>query len=70
MTAKEKVDALTLAQKRERLSELKRLSSTGDYSWDFGEFVLLSQAIPEERVAMRRASTRQRAIARRRTNGM
>jgi hypothetical protein len=59
----ERVAAMTLEQRRERLAEIKRLAAAGDFSWSYDECVALEQAIPEEKAALERAWERQRAWA-------
>ncbi len=47
----------TVAQARKRLAEIKELSARGEYSWDFNEYVRLSQIVPEEKQAVGDALT-------------
>lgn len=63
MTTREKVAAMTDEQCRARLAEISAMSKRGDYSWEFDEYVIICDRLPEERKAIEAAENRQRRRA-------
>ncbi len=54
---------MTDSETRLRLAEIKAMAAQGDFSYDFGEYVLLTERLPEERAANEVAAKRQRRRA-------
>lgn len=65
---RQRIDGMTVSERRVRLTTIKKLGAAGKYAeYDFDEYVLLCQSIPEESAAMHRAFVARRRRTLRRT---
>ncbi len=65
-TLRERIEGMTMEQRRARLAEISVMAGRGDYSWSYDEYVLLTELVPTEKAANERAAVRARRRAARR----